>query len=153
MSVALKDLSPAARRLAIAAGAQDVPRAKGRDKFSATRIQINGVWFDSKTEARYVTGLMLDQRAGSIRDLTLQRQFALVVNNEKTGEPVEIGVFTPDADFIVVDPRRCPLPGHKVGDWVVLDVKSKGTVRERDYKFRKKAFEARYGIALTEVVL
>ena len=153
MALALKDLSPVARAKAIAAGAIDAPKAKGRDKFGATRTEVNGVKFDSLTEARYVTGLMLDQRAGSIRDLTLQRPFKLVVDNEKTGEPVEIGVFTPDADFIVVDPRRCPLPGHKAGDWVVLDVKSEGTVRDRSYRFRKKAFEARYGITLTEVVL
>jgi hypothetical protein len=57
-----------------------------RHKFHATRAQVDGEWFDSKSEAVRYGELRMLQRAGEITGLKRQVRFPIVID----GAPVKI---------------------------------------------------------------
>ena len=102
------------------------------NKYNAVKTTINGITFDSKRESIRYQELILLQRAGQIRDLTLQVPFTIIVNGKKICKYI--------ADFQYVDVAS--------GKTIVED--SKG-VRTQTYVLKRKLVEAIYAIKIVEV--
>ncbi len=105
-------------------------------KYKAVKVTVDGHTFDSKKEAARYAELKLLEKAGAIDALVLQPSYALEVNGET------IGYYFGDFKY------GEPVPG-KPGVWhnVIEDVKG---VRTPLYRWKKKHFEAQYGIQIRE---
>lgn len=57
-----------------------------RKKYGNTKVEVDGIEFDSKREAKRYCELTLLQRAGQITDLQLQREFELIPAQYETFE-------------------------------------------------------------------
>ena len=97
-------------------------------------------WSQPVAEANKYCELNLLQRAGKIFALKTQVPFILSVPDQKIAANRDIGKYI--ADFVYHDRTKKP--------WriVVMDVKG---FRTPLYKWKKKHFEAQYGIKITEV--
>ena len=100
-------------------------------KYKAVRVEVDGVWFDSKREAAHYQELKMLARSGVISELELQPVFQLIVNGMK--------VCTYIADFRYKD---------RDGHMCVED--SKG-VRTPVYKLKVKLLEALHQVRVIEV--
>lgn len=105
-------------------------------KYNAVRTQVDGVWFDSKAEAARYSELKLLEKAGKIADLKIHNKWPLVI-----GETV-IGNYESDFDYFQIIEAN--------GDAVLVVEDVKG-VRTPLYRWKKKHFEAQYGIKITEI--
>ena len=95
-------------------------------KYGNHKALIDGMWFDSKKEANRFVELRVLQRTGIIRSLERQVVYQLLVNG--------IRVCAYVADFTYYDIERdC---------FVVEDVKSEATRKQRAYRIKRKLFEA-----------
>lgn len=94
--------------------------------------------FDSKREYRRWVDLNLLARAGKISQLTRQQSYGLTVTDQKTGGRARIGAYV--ADFVYFDEEDKRI--------VVEDAKG---FRTPLYRWKKKHFEAEYGIPINEV--
>jgi hypothetical protein len=103
-------------------------------KFNAKATVIDGIRFASQAEAARYAELKLLAKAGQISELVLQPRYGLNVGNNRR---VLIGEYR--GDFYYLD---------RDGDPVVEDVKGFKTPL---YRWKKKHFEAQYGIAITEI--
>ena len=102
-------------------------------KYGNTKVEADGVLFDSKREAARWRELRLLEQAGEISDLRRQVRYELVP--KMPGErPVDY-----IADFVYRD---------KDGNEVVEDVKG---VRTREYVIKRKLMLLRYDIRIREV--
>lgn len=126
-------------------------------KYGNKKVEIDGIEFDSKKEARRYWELKLLQRAGKISDLQLQREFELIPAQYetyprygKTGKRLQDGKrcieksCTYKADF-------CYMQDGKL---VVEDVKGYRDPASAGYaKFiiKRKLLLWRYGIKIIEV--
>lgn len=99
------------------------------NKYGAVKVEVDGIKFDSKREAKRYQDLRILERAGRIESLELKPRYELVVNG------VKIGRYT--ADFRYLEARKL----------VVED--SKGDA-SRDYPLRKKLMLALHGIEIRE---
>ena len=99
---------------------------EGKDKRT-----VDGILFASQKEAKVYRDFKLLERAGKLESLVLQMRYPLVVEG--------LLVCTYVADF-VVKPVGKPLE--------VYDAKG---YRTREYKLKKKLFEALMGIQIREV--
>ena len=108
----------------------DMDKPKKRPKYGNTRVEIDGIKFDSIKEANYYSHLMMLYRAGELRLVLLQVPFIL---------PGNIKYY---ADFLTID---------KTGNFEVIDVKSEATRKNRTYINKKKQVKAVYGIEIVEV--
>lgn len=105
-----------------------------KNKYNAKKTIVDGIKFDSKREAERYLDLKLMERAGFIKDLELQPKFLLQDGFSLNGKTYrEISYI---ADFKYHDLEK--------DEWVVEDVKSKGTVTQV-YKLKKKMFLRQYG--------
>lgn len=98
-------------------------------------IPQGAVRFDSSREAERFVSLVLEQRAGGISGLTVQRAFELHVTTP-TGVKVRVGSYVSDFTYV------------RDGRGVVEDAKG---VRTAVYKLKKRHVEAEYGIQVVEV--
>lgn len=103
-----------------------------RNKYRARKIEVDGITFDSKAEARRYGELRLLEQAREISGLELQPKFDIKVNDKK--------ICTWKGDF-----RYWCNRGR---GWVLEDVKG---VRTPVYRLKKKLVEALYDIEITEV--
>ncbi len=103
-----------------------------RSKMGNTITEVDGIKFDSGLEANRYAELLLMQKAGEIRELTLQKPFEMKVNGIKVCSYI--------ADFYYLDVKK--------NLWVVED--SKG-FRTPMYKLKKKLMLAVHGITVREV--
>ena len=126
-------------------------------KYGNKKVEIDGIEFDSKKEARRYWELNLLQRAGKITDLQLQREFELIPAQYetferygKTGKRLQDGKrcieksCTYKADFCYMQD----------GQLVVEDVKGYRDPASAGYaKFtiKRKLMLWRYGIKIIEV--
>lgn len=126
-------------------------------KYGNKKVEIDGIEFDSKKEARRYWELSLLQRAGKISDLQLQREFELIPAQYetyprygKTGNRLQDGKrcieksCTYKADFTYM----------KDGQLVVEDVKGYRDPQSAGYaKFviKRKLMLAVHGIKVIEV--
>ncbi len=70
-------------------------RIKGRSKYHAKRVHLDGYLFDSQAEAKRYAELRLLEKAGHIRNLVVHPTFPIAINGTK--------VCTVIADFSFVD--------------------------------------------------
>jgi len=112
--------------------------AKKSGKIPHTRCTADGYTFDSKLELARYNGLKLLLKAGRIRDLRVHTKFGLVVNGEK------VGTYTDDFDYWWV-----PSLGPAI--FVVEDVKSAFTRKDRHYRRARKLMKACHNIDIQEV--
>lgn len=65
-----------------------VRHVKRFSKYGAVPTVVDGIRFMSKREAVYYSDLKLRERAGEIRNLTLQPKFPITINGEKVCDVV-----------------------------------------------------------------
>lgn len=104
----------------------------GTNKYRAVKKMVDGIQFDSSTEARRYMQLRLLERAGKIRDLEIQPEYQIDLGPGASRKYL--------ADFRYI---------NEFGNLVVEDVKSKAT-RTPIYRLKKQAVEAQYGIRILE---
>ena len=107
------------------------------NKYGSKQTTVDGITFSSKREADRYAELRIMERAGLITGLALQPRYTLREGYEFNGRRVR--PITYIADFAYVDEH---------GKQVVEDVKG---VRTEVYRLKKKLFERRYGIEITEI--
>lgn len=144
---ALEGLPPAMRAQAEAKlreGATIRGKADGekvkptRNKFKAERTTIDGITFDSKAEADRYCALVLEQKAGAIEGLELQKEYRLEIG----------GVHVCD---YIADFTYWRWTNGKRGQ-VVEDVKGyKGGNSYRIFRLKAKLMKAVHGIEVVEV--
>lgn len=96
-------------------------------KYKNIKMEVDGIVFDSKCEARYYMYYKHLEAAGTIKDLQLQVPFNFVYNGKK--------IFKYIADFCYND---------EFG-YHVIDVKG---VQTSVFKLKKKLIEAQYNITI-----
>lgn len=122
-------------------------------KYGNKKVEVNGIAFDSKKEAKRYTELLLLERAGAIHDLEMQKKFILIpaqreFTNEVYTKGNKKGHFKPGkllekecsyiADFVYI----------KDGKIVVEDTKG---FRTKDYIIKRKLMLHEYGIRIVEI--
>lgn len=100
-------------------------------KYHNTKMQIDGITFASKAEARRYAALVVLQRAGHIDHLTIQPKFEVVPSFVHNGKNVRGIVYI--ADFSYID--------RDTGRTVVEDVKGLAT---EAFKIKAKLFRYRF---------
>lgn len=108
-------------------------RPKKRQKYGSEATTVDGVWFQSKKEARRWGQLRIMEAAGEITGLRRQPKFVFVVHG------YEVGSYKPDFSYY-----------DKKGIFIVEDVKSTAT-RTEAYGLRKRLLLACHGVEVTEV--
>lgn len=110
-------------------------------KYHNKKVIYDGIKFDSIKEKNRYIELKLLERAGLIKDLKLQYEFelqpAFTLNNKKIRKISYI------ADFYYFD--------NKLNDFIIEDVKSEITKKDKTYCLKKKMFEYRYKKEITEL--
>lgn len=101
------------------------------NKYHNKKVNVEGIVFDSKLEAKRYQELKLLERVGDIKDLQLQPSFDLIPSFKKNGKTFRKTTYK--ADFSYID--------TKTGQMIVED--SKGFLTEL-YKLKKKLFEYKY---------
>lgn len=115
------------------------PKGTKRVK-NAERTCVQGIWFDSKKEARRFGELSLLQKAGHIHSLTLQKKIGL----EGRDNPIRTETgrqMIYKADFYYYD--------NRIRAWIIEDVKP-GNFRTEKYLL-KRAILAAMGVSIREV--
>lgn len=116
------------------------PKA-ARQKYGNVKTEINGIKFDSKKEAVRYEELMLKLKNGELSDLRLQVNFTLVEGfTAPTGDRISPIKYI--ADFTYYDSE---------GNYIVEDVKSKITRKDKTYRIKNKLMADLWGIVITEV--
>ena len=111
--------------------------AQNGSKYGNKKVEINGIQFDSKREARRYLDLKAMEMAGQIQNLQLQVKYQLIPSQKIDGKVVEREV-TYVADFVY----------EQDGTVVVED--SKGH-RTKDYILKRKMMLFFHGIRIKEV--
>lgn len=111
-----------------------------RSKHGSVKTEVDGIVFDSKTESERYQTLKLLQKAGKITDLQHHRCFALFACPSDGGRFVHVGDYETDLTYF---------DEHE--ELVVEDVKSAHTRKLPLYRWKKKHFEAQYGLQIREV--
>jgi hypothetical protein len=110
-------------------------KAKRGRKYRNEPVEVDGIQFASKREARRCAELLLMERAGQIRDLRFHPSFPLDVN----GHPV--CRYVGDAGYTIT----------ATGVRVVEDTKSPATRVNPVFRLKAKLFRAIHGFEITEV--
>ena len=98
-----------------------------KSKYRANKVSVDGHTFDSQKEADYYCNLKLQLQAHEINGFCLQPTFMLAPSLKYK------------ADFIVF---------HKDGSSEVIDVKG---VKTKEYIVKKKVFEDKFNLRITEI--
>lgn len=109
------------------------------NKYSNTKITIDGETFDSKKEYRRYCELKLLERAGEIRNLERQVKYVLIPSQRIDGKVVE-RECSYIADFKYQDARS--------GELIIEDTKG---VKTKDYIIKRKLMLSVYGIKIQEI--
>lgn len=108
-------------------------------KYGAKPTTVDGIRFASMAEARRYSELKLLEKAGEIEDLQLQPRYPLYAFSRNEKAEVKIGEYRADFQYQFV---KEPTKG------VIEDVKG---MKTELYRWKKKHFEAQYGITITEI--
>ncbi|MFY2995884.1 DUF1064 domain-containing protein [Achromobacter xylosoxidans] len=106
-------------------------------KYRNQKTTLDGIAFDSKREATRYSQLRLLERAGQIRDLSLQPKFTLVDSQRRADGKAERPVVY-IADFMYFEGDTC----------VVEDAKG---MKTPEYIIKRKLMLSRHGITVKEV--
>jgi hypothetical protein len=120
----------------IAASSSGSTCAPRRSKYGNQKVEVDGIRFDSKREAKWWTTLQQQQQHGIITDLKRQVRFALQTVTEE-GERKIVGHYV--ADFTCIEQGRLR----------VLD--AKGYRGDPVYRWKARHFLAQYGHAIEEI--
>jgi hypothetical protein len=110
-------------------------KPKKKNKFNASKTEVDGIVFDSKKEATRYKQLKILQKAGLIGFLKLQVEYKLECNGEK------VASYIADFEYVLTE----------TGEKVVEDVKSDVTRKLPTYRLKKKLMKAMHGIEIKEV--
>lgn len=105
-------------------------------KYNNKKTVVDGIKFDSKRESDRYIELKLLERAGKISDLVLQPKFELIPKYEINGRKVRKMEYVADFQYT------------ENGKTIIEDAKG---FKTKDYLIKKKLFEFKYGIEITEV--
>lgn len=112
---------------------------KPRAKYGNTKVEVDGIKYDSKKEAKRAAELEMQQRLGIISNLERQVKFVLQPSFEFMGHKIREIAYV--ADFVYIEN----------GEKVVEDVKSPITRKNPIYKLKKKMMMYVHGIEVKEV--
>ena len=107
-------------------------------KYKSRKVTIDGITFDSKKESERYKELKLLRQAGIISNLELQKRFELqpsFICNGKRYRPI----------YYI-----CDFYYNRDGEWIIEDVKSEITKKDKVYKLKKKMMAFK-GLEITEV--
>lgn len=118
------------------------------NKYHSRKVELDGLKFDSKKEAKRYRELILLERAGKIKDLQTQVKYELIPSQRDiSGRVIERAVIY-IADFVYTD---ISTPVHRL---IVEDIKgyrnTKGGAYAH-YAIKRKLMLYRYGLRITEV--
>lgn len=138
---ALSDLHGSARKQAedlliadtLREVAEKAEKPKRKHKYNAQPVEIDGIWFASKAEAKRWTELRLSERAGTITDLIRQPRLKIVING------ISVCAVVPDFKYV-----------HG-GREIYEDVKSPAT-RTAVFRIKKILAQAVLGVQIVEVL-
>lgn len=116
---------------------QEKPKKTKRAKYRNSKVEYEGMVFDSKKEYKRYRELMLLLKAGKISNPQRQVKFVLIEKQE--GEK-ECSYY---ADFVYIDALT--------GETIVEDVKSEATRKLSTYIIKRKLMKERHGIVIIEV--
>lgn len=118
--------------------AQSKPHSKA--KYHNQKVEVSGIKFDSKKEAARYQELMEQLKNGEINDLRLQVNFTIVEGfTAPTGHRIKPIRYV--ADFTYYDSN---------GEYVVEDVKSPATRKDKAYRLKNKLMADKFGIIIKE---
>ena len=109
-----------------------------KSKYHNTKVEYNGIKFDSVREMRHYQLLEYRQKIGEIKELKLQVPYELIPKYKMNDKTIRKTVYI--ADFVYYD--------TKDNKTHVIDVKG---FKTQTYKLKKKLFEYKYGIEIEEV--
>ena len=109
---------------------QSIKIAKA-NKYNAKRVQVDGIWFDSKAEAKRYNELKLMEKAGEIDQVRVHPRYKI---------PGPVFDTIPDICIVVLDFEYFSLIDER---YVHEDVKGKDNPLS---KLKRKLVEAFYGI-------
>lgn len=112
-----------------------------RSKYAAVPTTIDNIRFASKREAARYLELKMLEKAGEIKELTLQPKYPLIVRPRSMGgygNCVVVGNYI--ADF-----------RYREGPRGILRIEDVKGVKTPIYRLKKKMVEAIYGIEIREV--
>lgn len=109
-----------------------------RNKYHSRKVEVDGILFDSRKEARRYAELLLLEKAGAIRNLQRQVKFDLIPSQKIDGKVVE-RPCTYVADFTYLE---------DTGRFVVEDTKG---FKTKDYIIKRKLMLYTHGIRISEV--
>lgn len=115
----------------------NVDKLKNKNRFSVAPVDertMDGIVFASKKEMKRYAELRLLQRAGEIKDLELQPEFRVSINDHH--------YCTYTADFAYTEK----------GERIIEELKSTGTAKDAAYRLRKKAAELFCGIKIKVII-
>ncbi len=111
-----------------------------RSKYNSVKVQIDGITFDSKAEARRFAELKLLQDDGHISGLAMQKKYLLLPSKRNADGYLERETAYV-ADFVYVD---------HLGETIVEDTKSPAT-RTPEYVIKRKLMLHIHGITIREI--
>lgn len=111
---------------------------KPRAKYGNQKVEVDGVKYDSKKEARRASELESEERLGLITDLERQKKYVLQPSFKFLGKTIREIAYV--ADFVY----------NEDGKLVVEDVKSPVTRANPVYKLKKKMMMYVHGIEIKE---
>lgn len=113
------------------------------NKFSAEKVELDGMAFDSKKEAATYWQLKMAERAGEIANLRRQVKYELIpAQKDARGKLIERAVH------YIADFEYDELKGPRKGEHVVMDVKG---MRTREYVIKRKLMLYVHGVRIYEV--
>ena len=112
---------------------------KPRSKYGNQKVEVNGIKYDSKKEAKRASELESLERLGLIGKLERQKKFILQPSFKFLGKNIREISYV--ADFVYCENGR----------WVVEDVKSPITRKNHVYAIKKKMMMYIHGIEIKEI--
>ena len=109
-----------------------------KSKYHNTKVEYNGIKFDSVKEMKHYQLLEYRQKIGEIKELKLQVPYELIPKYKMNDKTIRKTTYV--ADFVYYDTRD-----NKTH---IIDVKG---FKTQTYKLKKKLFEYKYKIEIEEV--
>lgn len=78
-------------------------KKSNKNKYNNTKVEVDGIKFDSQFEAERYGILKLLEKAGAIKDLKLQVPYELIPAFERNGKKIRKTVYK--ADFVYIDAK------------------------------------------------
>ena len=123
---------------------------KSMGKIFHKKTEVDGIVFDSQTEAEYYEYLKAEKKAGRIKSFTMQDEFIiqekfLLINGERINSSVKgfskLQKANPGCTVQAIKYRSDFMVHYKDGSVKVIDVKGQKTA---DFKIKEKMFNYMY---------